>query len=234
MKILIATPAFDGKVNVQYALSFADTVSLLARHNIPVEYRITASGSLLCAERNRLMKYFMESDCTHILCIDSDLGWPPIAALALIDYDLDFVAGCYPARREKSFIFRPTYNPNNSLIIKDNKLIKMEYIPAGFMLIKKDVIKKMQNKFPELYFEPTDPALKDESGFALFNTEIWQGQFWGEDYYFCRKAREAGIEIWVDPFIEFDHAGTTGMLLNVLTNNKSLSIGTKNEQPASI
>ena len=94
----------------------------------------------------------------------------------------------------------------------------MQYIPAGFMLLKRCVIEKMIQKHPETRFEPKDK--KNPSGYALFNTEIYEGEFWGEDFVFCRRAREAGVEIWVDPMIQFDHAGNIGALAEILTNEK--------------
>jgi hypothetical protein len=221
-KLMIATPAYSGNVNVPYAVALSETVLLLAMNQVQVQINITTSGSLLVAERNRILQMFMESDCTHLLCIDGDLGWPCQAVLAMIQHDVDFVAGVYPSRGgDKSFTFRPKYNDNKSLIKNEkNNLVAMDYIPSGFMLIKKCVIEKMQAKFPELYFEPKAESLKFAKGYCFFNTEVWNGEFWGEDYVFCRKAREAGIDIWIDPFIEFDHAGTRGMLTSVLTDKK--------------
>lgn len=220
-KLFIATPAFDGKVNVQYAISLAETQLLLAQNNIEVQININSSGSLLVAERNRLNKAFLKSDCTHMLCIDSDLGWPAQAVLGMLNHDVDFVAGSYPARGEDIFLFRPCLNEDKSLQKHfDKDIFKMLYIPSGFMLIKRHVIERMISHFPELYFEPKNKDLKHENGYCLFNTEVIDGEFWGEDYVFCRRAREAGFDIWVDPLIEFDHAGTRGMLASVLTNEK--------------
>ena len=92
----------------------------------------------------------------------------------------------------------------------------MEYIPAGFMLIARSVFVKVAEKFPELYFKPKDPSLPD--GFCFFNTVLRDGEFWGEDYQFCYLAREAGVRIWVDPEIQFDHAGNIGCMLEILSD----------------
>lgn len=223
MRVMIATPAYAGKVDIPYALSLAHTLSLLQMNQIEVQPLITSSGSLLVAERNRIVQSFWESDCTHLLCIDADLGWPAQAVLAMLESKKEFVAGCYPARNPlktaKEFLFRPEYQNNGSLI-QEKHLIKMQYIPAGFMLIARSVIKKMRDKHPDLYYEPKDKRNNPEPGYCFFNTEVYEGEFWGEDFVFCRKAREAGVEIWVDPLIQFDHAGTVGMLLNILTPNK--------------
>ncbi len=220
MKLFLATPAFDGRVHVQYAVSLSETRLLLASQGIEVVININSSGSLLVAERNRLNKAFLATDCTHMLCIDSDLGWPAQAVEAMLKHDVDFVAGCYPARGEKTFLFRAEYNDDESLKTDGKGLIKMQYIPAGFMLIKRHVIEKMNAHFAHLYFEPKAANLKNENGYCLFDTEVWEGEFWGEDYVFCRRAREAGFDIWVDPMIEFDHAGTRGMFMQMLSQTK--------------
>lgn len=217
VKLFIATPAFEGKTHVPFTVSFAETILLCARNHIQVEYRIVTSGSLLCAERNRLIKSFLESECTHMLCIDSDLGWPAQAVIEMLKKNVDFIAGVYPARLEKSFLFRPSHNPNGSIVTDPEKgLLKMEYIPAGFMLLNRNVLLNMIERTPERRFEPKDKRNPD--GHALFNTEIYEGEFWGEDYVFCRLAREAGFDIWVDPMIQFNHGGNIGMLAEVLSD----------------
>jgi hypothetical protein len=220
-KVYIATPAFDGKVNVQYAIAMAETHTLLKSHGIDVEIGINCSGSLLVAERNRLNKQFLKSECTHMLCIDSDLGWPAQAVLGLLGHNVDFVAGLYPARGpDKTFLFRPIYDEDKSIIRGEKGLLKMNYIPAGFMLIKRHVIERMTAHFAHLYFEPKHKNFKHENGFCLYNTEVVDGEFWGEDYVFSRRVREAGFEILVDPYIEFDHAGVRGAFIQALTNTK--------------
>lgn len=228
MKLMIATPAYNGKVDIPYALSYANTCVLLAANNIQITPLIVTSGSLLVAERNKIIQTFYESDCTHLLCIDSDLGWPAEAVIAMLKQEKDIVAGVYPARTnmstENEYLCRPYLNPDNT-VITENHLIKMEYIPAGFMLISKNCIQKLRDKFPERYYEPKNDAIGNPSkGFCFFNTEIYDGEFWGEDFVFCRLLKEAGIDIWVDPLIQFDHAGRLGMLLEILSTDKTKKI----------
>lgn len=221
-RVMIATPAYSGNVTIPYALSFAETVQALTAHGIEVQPLIVTSGSLLVAERNRLAQAFWESECTHLLCIDGDLGWPAQAVLAMLDAKKEFVAGVYPARGDqKCFLFRPVTNEDGT-IVNDNHLLKMQYIPAGFMLISRSVFAKMRDKYPELYYEPKDKRNNPEPGYCFFDTEVFEGEFWGEDFVFCRRAREAGVEIWVDPLIQFDHAGTIGMMTDCLKPLKPL------------
>jgi len=218
-KLFIATPAFDGKVNVSYACSLAETRLYLASLSIQTVLRIHTSGSLLVRERNDLIKAFLESDCTHILCIDSDIAWNPVDVQRMINFDEDFVASLYPARGpEKCFLFRGIYGENKRMEVSEKKLLQMAYIPAGFMLLKRNVLEKMIEFFPELYYEPKDEGLKHTKGYCLFDTQVWDGEFWGEDYVFCRRARQAGFKIWIDPTIVLDHAGISGAFIEALTD----------------
>lgn len=223
--IFIATPAFDGKVNVQYALSLCDTVLQLKENNIEVTLKITTSGSLLVAERNRLLEMFWLSDATHILFIDSDLGFPSKAIIAMLNQEKEFIGGVYPNRPKpnglEGFMFRPLFNQDGSLV-HEKHLLKVESVPAGFMLLSRSALQKMRNYFPELYYAPKDKRANTESTYCLFNTEVYEGEFWGEDYVFCRRAKEAGIDIWVDPLISFDHGGKVGSLCEILTDKPNM------------
>jgi hypothetical protein len=223
-KLFIGTPAYDGKVHVQYAMSLLDTCKLLEMNGIEPIVRVPVGGSLLVADRNRLIQMFWESEAEYMLCIDSDLGWNPYNVLKLIDAKKDFSGGVYPSRDGKGFTFRPIIEPDGKIVMcPETKLLSMEYVPAGFMLISRNVIAKMREKYPELYYSPKDPRSDKESAFCFFDTEVWEGEFWGEDYVFCRRVRETGFDIWVDPLIEFNHAGVHGALIQSLTTDRNLA-----------
>lgn len=223
-KLFIGTPAYDGKVEVQYAMSLLDTCEILRANGIEPVVRVPVCGSLLVADRNRILEMFWQSDCDYLLCIDADLGWDPRCVMRLIQSGKDFSGGVYPGRKGNGFTFRPVTEEDGRIVMcPETMLLKMEYIPAGFMLLTRKAIKMMRDKYPELYYSPKDPRSETESTFCLFNTEVWEGEFWGEDYVFCRRARDAGLDIWVDPLIEFNHAGVTGSLIQSLTTDKNLA-----------
>lgn len=223
-KIFIGTPAYDGKVDVPYAMALLDTCEILKANFIEPIVRVPVCGSLLVADRNRILEMFWQSEADYLLCIDSDLGWDPRVVMRLINSGKDFCGGVYPGRKGNGFTFRPITEEDGRIVMcPETKLLKMEYIPAGFMLLTRDAIRKMRDKFPELYYSPKDSRSQTESTYCLFNTEVWEGEFWGEDYVFCRRAREAGLEIWVDPLIEFNHAGVVGSLIQSLTTDKNLA-----------
>jgi len=223
-QIFIATPAYDGKVHVQYSMSLLDTYSLLIANGYQPIVRIPTCGSLLVADRNRLLQMFWDSGAEYMLCIDSDLGWDPMAVIKLLKDNKEMSAGVYPSRDGAGFNFRPEVHDDGRIkICEQTKLLKVQYVPAGFMLLKRSVVEKLRNTYPELYYSPKDPTSGTESAYCFFDTEVWDGEFWGEDYVFCRRIRRAGIDIWVDPLIYFDHAGKKGALIEILTTDKTKS-----------
>jgi glycosyltransferase involved in cell wall biosynthesis len=226
-KVLIATPAYDRKVDVPYMMSILDTVRILEVEGYEVHVQIPMQGALLVHARNQILQRFMDLECDYALLVDSDLGWDPQAVLRLIAADKEFSGGVYPARDGKGYKFHAHTEEDGRVIrCPETGLLKMEAIPAGFMLIKRSVVEKMQQKFPELRYEPKNSTPMDadilsvSSGYCLFNTEVADGRFWGEDFVFCRRARECGIDIWVDPTIFFNHNGIEGTLLDALTRDK--------------
>jgi hypothetical protein len=45
---------------------------------------------------------------------------------------------------------------------------------------------------------------------AYFRTEIFENRYLSEDYYFCKKWRDLGGEIWLFPWAQTTHYGTYG------------------------
>lgn len=224
-KIFVSTPAYEGKVHVHYAMMLLDLQKIFEMSGYEVIIRLPVGGSLLVADRNRIIQMFYESGADYLLCLDGDLAFDPNYIVRFIDQmvitNKDFIGGVYPTRDGSGFNFRPKLEKDNKIVqCKETGLLGMEYIPAGCMLMTRNLVQKMQEHFPELYYSPKDPRNKSESAYCFFDTEVYEGEFWGEDYVFCRRVREAGFDIWVDPTIEFNHAGVHGNLMQALTTNK--------------
>jgi len=217
-KLMIASPCHQGKCDVNFTLSLINTLYSLNSVNVQTYVLLPESGSLLIKERNDILEAFWRSECTHLLCIDSDVGWAGDAPLKFLNYDVDIVAGVYPARRNNpkipKFLFLPETDENDQLIFDEEKqLMKMKGVPAGFMMISRDCLKKMRDFYPDKKYLGSNNF---DSAYSFFNTEVRDGYMWGEDYVFCKNAIDAGINIWCDPKIEFIHAGVTGKLAEVL------------------
>ena len=215
-KVLIATPAFGGQVSAFYAIALAETYQLLLASGISTTLYLRQSGSLLMAERNAILMDFLKGDYTHLLCIDADIGWEPEAVLQLLSYEQDFVGACYVARGGQCFLFRPEIHEDGSLIETSQNLLQMRAIPAGFMLLSRRCVEEMCRKYQDMYYKPKDSPQGVGDGYALFNCEVVDGEFWGEDFIFCMRAKAAGFSILVDPRIELNHAGQVASMQSAI------------------
>ena len=90
-------------------------------------------------------------------------------------------------------------------------LIKLKDAGTGFMIIKRSVIEKMIESYPELYFN-NDLHLDAEFSkwtYLFFDCmhEPETKRYLSEDYAFCRRWQQLGGEVWLDPIVKLDHIG---------------------------
>jgi hypothetical protein len=83
--------------------------------------------------------------------------------------------------------------------------MRVESVSTGFMLIRRHVIEHMIEKHPEWEYKGDGDG---ETEHALFDFMILDGQYIGEDYAFCLRARAEGFKIYLDPMISLPHIGT--------------------------
>ena len=133
-----------------------------------------------------------DPEVTHLYFMDSDVV-PPLGSLQkLLAHDLPIVAGIYPMMANKlvwSFKTGDWWKDASESL--GDELIKATAIGGSTLLIKREVIEKLENPCFKITYEAVNEAGRcyDE----------------GEDEYFSRIAIEAGYDIMVDPTIICDH-----------------------------
>lgn len=223
--LFIATPCYNGIVNAQYTQSLVNFTSLALQNNLKFGYFTRSNESLITRARNDLVFTFMQSPATHLMFIDADINFDPSDILKLLYYDKDIVTGAYPTKmidwqnmstaktnsvkelQQKAIKYASGFNDKKN---KDG-LIEVTYGATGFMLIKKEVIKKMINRYPEVSYMPEVYDNENERGlpkYALFDTMIYNNKYLSEDYTFCHRWQQMGGKIYLDPTIVLDHVGT--------------------------
>lgn len=171
--------------------------------------------SLITRGRNNLVAKFMENQtATHLLWIDSDIGFEPEQIFQLLMHDKDVVGGLYP---KKTLPIDFVVNVEKESVGEDGRiatqgaLIPVSRTGTGFMLIKRHVFDKMFAAYPQLKFTGNigldikyDPFM-----YALFDTAIDPEtlEYLSEDYVFCKRWKELGGEIWADSSIRLAHSG---------------------------
>ena len=102
-KIFIATPMYGGQCSGQYAKSCIDLGMLASKYGVEINFFYLFNESLITRARNYLVDEFLRSGSTHLMFIDSDVGFDPndviaLAAIAEPDWDKDIVTGAYPKK----------------------------------------------------------------------------------------------------------------------------------------
>lgn len=207
-KLMIAIPAYDGKLNIKTAFALADLVVKASQYGVQIQLSHLSGCSLITKARNMLAANFLESDCTDLLFVDADIVVNPEAVIRLLalSTDKDITAGMYTRRAEDKKFFLDVYlDEDNALEFDNNGMLRALNVATGFMLIRRHVLEKLAANHPEwTYFN--DTYQRNES--AIFDFSLVNGQYIGEDYTFCARARAEGFTVFIDPDITLPHVGS--------------------------
>lgn len=108
-KLMIAAPMYGGQCAGMFTKSTNDLSALFRAHDIPLKFYYLFNESLITRARNYCADEFMRSDCTHLMFIDSDIGFNAqdvLALLSIIDghpdinegKPFDVLCGPYPKK----------------------------------------------------------------------------------------------------------------------------------------
>jgi len=222
LSVFVATPSIYGKVDAGYVASLQESMVFSAKHGVDTRLQILDKCSILPHARNRLVAEFLASDCTHLLFVDDDMGWPKQAILELLAHEKDVIAAVGvtkdpdPEKRKFCVVMDPAITKYDA----ERGIIRVKAVGTGFMLISRACIEKMWQAYKAYAAgpPPDKPELGPISRVFHFDYESADG-LWGEDYVFCRRWRELGGEIWIDPSIRLEHHGAyvfTGTYLDYL------------------
>jgi hypothetical protein len=237
-RIFIATPCYGGQLTEAYFRSTIRLLTFCNQHQIPIAFGTIANESLVTRARNVLVAYFLQSNFTRLMFIDADIEFQVEDVIKLIAHNKDVAVGAYPKKgvnwqriRESVRIKDDAYtdqqiasfgsdyainfkfvNREQKQIAIENGLIRLHDGATGFMMIKREVIDKMIESYPELKYNNdlnTPPELNPHF-YAFFDTMIdpKDKRYLSEDYTFSRRWQDIGGEIWLDPSISLNHYGS--------------------------
>lgn len=159
--------------------------------------------------RNCALSYWYDCcpDSTHMLMVDADMGFHPNMVLDMLTFSEPVVGAiypkkCFPIEWVGSGIDAPEYR---------NGFIEVEGLGAGCLLIRRDAIAAMIEKFPEMIYDyvsvPETRFMGAARTFGFFDSyRIPTGKV-SEDIAFCRRYRETGGKIWGSTGYQVAHVG---------------------------
>jgi hypothetical protein len=115
------------------------------------------------------------------------------------------------ARFTSDFVFNPVKGMKQ---FKLSEPVEVQEAGTGFMLISREAFEKYRDAYPELSYLPDHARTEQFDGTreitAFFDCVIdpESRRYLSEDYFFCHKARDAGLKVWMCPWMHLNHVGT--------------------------
>lgn len=207
--IFIALPAYDFKVSLKLAVSLAKFSRASAEHGIDIQLGSICGCSVVSRARNLLAKDMLESKCDYLLFIDSDINFEPDDIFRLMAWGTDpkkGIVAAVPRTRNESKVYIATldYDENGDLTMNGMGLVRAKRVATAFMLVRREVFETLEKEHPEwaYYDSKTDRTLS-----CMFDFQLAEEGYIGEDFLFCDRVRDHGFEVWIDPTITLGHMG---------------------------
>lgn len=191
-KLFVATPMYGGVCHGVYTRSMMDLAAVMKANGIELRYYSIFNESLITRARAYCCDEFMRSDCSHMIFLDSDIGFNPsdilvmLALQSLPDNPYDVLSAPYPKKTiswEKivlavnkgvadnnpgeleKFVGDYVFNPAPG--VKEFRIVDLvEVMEAGtgFMMIKRETFEKFNKAYPEKSYKPDHVRTKNFDG----------------------------------------------------------------------
>lgn len=189
-KIFVATPMYGGMCNGMYTKSSCDLAKIGQAYNMDIKMFYLFNESLITRARNYCVDEFLRSDYTHMMFIDSDIGFDPndVLSLAILanEGERDIICGPYPKKTiawEKikqavdkgfadgnpnllenyggDFVFNPAHGVEEMRLDEPIEVLEGG---TGFMMITREAFKMFDVAYPDLRYYPDHVRTKHFDG----------------------------------------------------------------------
>lgn len=196
VNILIGTPCYGGQIMVNYFQSMLRLVAHFGSVGIGYKTKTLAQESLISRARNVIVAEFLgQTEFTHLLFIDADIGFEPATIQRLVDWRKPVVAVACPMKgydwkkmikiaraaqddvdlrtQALSFAFNTVepanQPPSHTSTPIVNGFVRVSQAGTGLMLIQRDVFARLQQCFP---------ALQYRNDIAGYDNDHTRDNFW--------------------------------------------------------
>lgn len=188
-KVLLAC-ATSGTIKTKMAFSL---IGLLNNPTYDSEV-VFQDGVYLHENMNNLVFIARKRQCSHILFVEHDMVFEPLALEKLLEVNKEVVGALYNYKwlPPTPMVFQTNAKGEQEMMQYKNmpkEPFKCYGVPNGLTLIQLPVFEKV--KFPWFFFEYKENGLMEAS----------------QDMYFAKKCDQVGVETWCDPRIEIKHLG---------------------------
>jgi len=215
--IRFGLPCYAGLVHECVLTSMLNFSRIAQQLGMSFSVETMTNESLIPRGRNHITaKFLADSFATHLMFIDSDIGFAAEHIIKLILHDKDIVGGLYPKKA-----LPPDYVVNvspedvdqNGQVRTENGLMPVSRLGTGFLLVKRHVFEQHMAAYPNTKFTNNIGLDPKYDPFCYTFWDCWVTQddkreYVSEDWGFCIKSRVIGIQAWADSSIRLNHSGT--------------------------
>lgn len=212
IKVLLASPSYDGRFDVRYVDSLLQTQILCAQNDIHLLPYYLCYDSLIQRVRNDYFRIAYENQIDVLFFIDSDIGWNPQDFIKLVLSDKDMIGGTYRKKtdNEELYAFKSLgENKDTFNIVPDsNGILEVSGLGCGFLKISKNCVTKMVESEKNFYSGETDNngniKITKNICECVINTNNY---FVSEDIILGYKWQQLGGKVYLDTTINLVHVG---------------------------
>lgn len=192
LRIAVSVPTQD-QLSAGFAYDLARMMTATAHQRHEIELRLHfVRDTILPRGRHDLVRLALETDCSHMLFLDSDMRFPKDTLVRLLAHEEPVVAANYTRRRMPLTPVASDDAGAPVFVEPDVEgLVPVAVTGFGVMLVDLDVFRQI-------------PAPWFQIGYSA-----GAGAYAGEDVYFCSLVREHGLSVLVDNTLsrEVTHLG---------------------------
>lgn len=209
-KLVLFTSFYEFRAYSPYVQSLVSTVSLLSQLGIKHDYWPQhGEFHIDRAVNHTLTRAMNDPEVTDIMLIDADESWEAGGLLRLLAHPEEIVGGAYRMKnRYDQYVGAIRRGadgyPQGRILPDGSALLEADRVAGGFMRIKTSALKKFHEAYPER-------RTQTETGIdtIFFQRELIDDTQYCHDFAFCRRWKDIGGELWIDPMVKIDHWGMT-------------------------
>ncbi len=230
LQILLCTPCSRGFVRQEYSaclltqfFNHPDRLANQQRYQLAI-YQIKGYSGL-GKDRGVLASYALRHRFDKIFFVDDDMEWRWDQCKTLFDSDKPIIAGVAPLKQFPAPMnFTPldedkdcfeldsgirTFEGMLRLVAKYGNVaeVPVKAIGTAFMVIDTKVLYKMVELGAEPFKYMDYQSNKEVKCWDFFPSGPLNGDYYGEDFGFCFKAKEAGFPIYMNAGVHVNHIG---------------------------
>lgn len=199
MKILVAIPVYDGKLQVETVKCLLDEQAVASGSGDEIQVRFLPSCSHAAMGRNQLAQDFMDSDCARLIYLDADVTFEPGSLIKIAHRTEDFVGGAYRFKLDQEQ-YPVGWLDKPELWANENGLLEVKTLPGGFLSLSRKVFETLKAAYPDRTYEHFG-----KKAHCYFQMKFDEGHLYGEDSYFCKEWIDTGGKVFLDPEIKLTH-----------------------------